>query len=98
MRSPMQTCMKWDQDIDAIGLLCPLPVLKARKVLLSMQAGQVLRLVASDPAAIIDVPHFCAEAGHALLAQEPAGFEIADLSPNGAAQIYFIQRGSSKRL
>jgi tRNA 2-thiouridine synthesizing protein A len=89
----MQTRMKWDQDIDAIGLLCPLPVLKARKALLAMQSGQVLRLVASDPAAVIDVPHFCAESGHILLAQQQAGDSFAAQSPNGAAQLYFIQRG-----
>lgn len=57
----------WDQEIDARGLLCPLPVLKARKRLMAMAPGQVLRLLASDPAAIVDVPHFCAEAGHAFL-------------------------------
>lgn len=85
--------MTWDQDIDAIGLLCPLPVLKARKRLLAMQPGQVLRLVASDPAAVIDVPHFCAEAGHTLLAQESASDDIIALSPNGAARFYFIECG-----
>lgn len=89
----MQMRMKWDQDIDALGLLCPLPVLKARKRLLAMKAGEVLRLVASDPAAVIDVPHFCVEAGHTLLAQEPADAALAAQSPTGAAQVYFIQRG-----
>jgi tRNA 2-thiouridine synthesizing protein A len=42
-------------------------VLKARKRLRAMVSGQVLRLIATDPAAVIDVPHFCAEAGHLLL-------------------------------
>ena len=51
--------MNWDQEIDALGLLCPLPVLKARKRLKEMQPGQVLRLLADDPAAVVDVPHFC---------------------------------------
>lgn len=59
--------MQWDDEIDARGLLCPLPVLRARKRLAVMQVGQVLRLRASDPAAVVDVPHFCAEAGHRLL-------------------------------
>ncbi len=58
--------MEWDQEIDA-GLLCPLPVLKARKRLAGMTPGAVLRLVSTDPATVIDVPHFCAEAGHVLL-------------------------------
>ncbi len=65
--------MKWDLEIDAIGLLCPLPVLKARKVLNSMEAGQVLALLATDPAAIVDVPHFCTEAGHIFVEQFPEG-------------------------
>ncbi len=60
------------ETLDALGLLCPLPVLKARKRLRSMPAGSVLRVLADDPAAIIDVPHFCAESGHQLIAQEDA--------------------------
>ena len=60
--------MDWDAEIDARGLLCPLPVLKARKRLLALPPGAVLRLLADDPAAVVDVPHFCAESGYALLA------------------------------
>lgn len=62
--------MTWDEELDAIGLLCPLPVLKARKRLMSMADGAVLLMLADDPAAIIDVPHFCVECGHELLSQE----------------------------
>jgi tRNA 2-thiouridine synthesizing protein A len=60
----------WDAELDARGLLCPLPVLKARKRLKALAPGAVLRVVADDPAARIDFPHFCAEAGHALVAEE----------------------------
>ncbi|HBZ42469.1 MAG TPA: preprotein translocase subunit TatB [Maritimibacter sp.] len=59
--------MTFDRDIDAIGLLCPWPVLKAGKALRAMAAGEVLRLQATDPVAVIDVPHFCAEEGHTLI-------------------------------
>ena len=59
--------MDWDVELDCLGLLCPLPVLKARKRLLGMAAGQVLRVLASDKMAAIDLPHFCAEAGHDYL-------------------------------
>lgn len=59
--------MDHDVEIDAIGLLCPWPVLKAGKALRAMQPGQVLRLLATDPVAVIDVPHFCAEEGHQLV-------------------------------
>ncbi|KIC42648.1 preprotein translocase subunit TatB [Ruegeria sp. ANG-R] len=57
------------ETLDALGLLCPLPVLKARKRLKSIPAGGLLRVLADDPAAIIDVPHFCTEAGHTLVSQ-----------------------------
>lgn len=59
--------------LDAVGLLCPLPVLKARKRLQSLATGQTLTVLADDPAAIVDVPHFCAEAGHTLLSSDLDG-------------------------
>lgn len=73
--------MTWDAELDARGLLCPLPVLKARKRLLALAPGQLLRLIADDPAAVIDVPHFCAEQGHVLLAEEPLGDTAAPRPP-----------------
>ncbi|MCP5038127.1 MAG: sulfurtransferase TusA family protein [Rhodobacteraceae bacterium] len=62
--------MTCDEELDALGLLCPLPVLKARKRMQPLVKGAVLCLISDDPAAIIDVPHFCNEQGHTLLAQE----------------------------
>jgi tRNA 2-thiouridine synthesizing protein A len=62
--------MDHDQTLDALGLLCPLPVLKARKRLQAMAAGQILRVEADDPVAVIDIPHFCEEAGHVLVSAE----------------------------
>ena len=59
-----------DVELDVRGLLCPLPVLRARKRLAAMNPGEILRIVATDPAAAIDVPHYCAESGHALLSTE----------------------------
>ena len=75
--------MDHDADLDASGLLCPLPVLKARKRLQALTSGQVLRMRATDPAAVIDVPHFCTEAGHTLVGTQD----------DGAAQVYFIRKG-----
>lgn len=72
-----------DGELDAAGLLCPLPVLRARKRLMAMAAGQVLRVRASDPMAAVDLPHFCAEAGHGFLGAED----------EGAVTAYFIRRG-----
>jgi tRNA 2-thiouridine synthesizing protein A len=60
--------MDADAELDARGLLCPLPVLKARKRLGALAPGQVLRVLADDPAALVDIPHFCAEQGHEVRA------------------------------
>lgn len=59
--------MDIDEEIDAIGLLCPLPVLRLRKRLQAHTHGAVVRLLADDPAAMIDVAHFCNEQGHTLI-------------------------------
>ena len=76
--------MDWDAEIDALGLLCPLPVLRARKRLATLAPGATLRLLADDPAALVDVPHFCREQGHALLA-------TSDLPEGGRA--YLVRKG-----
>jgi len=81
-RAPYITNMEIADTLDATGLLCPLPVLKARKRLQALASGDVLRVLADDPAAVIDVPHFCAEAGHTLLSQ----------SDEGPAQTYLIRK------
>ena len=64
--------MQPDDEIDTRGLLCPLPVLKAAKRMRGMASGSVLKLRADDPAAVIDVPHFCAEQGYELLSSDEA--------------------------
>ena len=53
--------------LDAKGLACPLPVLKARKLLKSMLPGEILAIEATDPAASRDFAAFCESAGHQLL-------------------------------
>lgn len=58
------------QELDATGLLCPLPVLKIRKRLSALAPGARLRVYADDPAARVDVPHFCAEQRHDLLSTD----------------------------
>ncbi|EBA09720.1 sulfurtransferase TusA family protein [Sagittula stellata] len=61
------------QTLDATGLLCPLPVLKLRKRLQALAAGETVTLITDDPAAVIDVPHFCAESGNELISQSEDG-------------------------
>ncbi|WP_099867331.1 sulfurtransferase TusA family protein [Pararhizobium haloflavum] len=55
---------------DLRGLKCPLPVLKVRKRLAGMASGSTLWVETTDPMAVIDVPHFCSEAGHRLVRTE----------------------------
>ena len=63
-----------ETTLDVKGMSCPLPVLRANKALRSMQAGDRLRVLATDRAAVADFQAFCRETGHALVAQgEEAG-------------------------
>ena len=71
-----------ENTLDVSGLLCPLPVLKARRRLESMSSGGVLKVIATDPMSAIDMPHFCSEQGHTLLEQ----------SEDGGALIFRIRR------
>ncbi|WP_090270809.1 sulfurtransferase TusA family protein [Thalassovita taeanensis] len=80
--------MNSEIEIDTIGMLCPLPVLKLRKALLSVQPGTVVQLLADDPVAVIDIPHYCSETGHTFL-----GMETAD-----AHQIFRIRCGAQSPL
>ena len=74
--------MDHDEQLDARGLLCLLLVLKIRKRLQRLAIGQVLRVEADDPVAVIDVPHFCDEVGHDLL----------DSQMQEDVQIYLIRK------
>lgn len=74
------------EELDATGLLCPLPVLKLRKRLQALNVGDHVRLLADDPAAIVDVPHFCAESGHRLI----------ETSDAGAATVYLVRKEAPK--
>ena len=69
--------MTADNTLDARGLMCPLPVLKMRKRLKALQPGDVLELWSDDPAALIDVPHYCSEAGQDFLGvDEREGYTV----------------------
>jgi tRNA 2-thiouridine synthesizing protein A len=58
--------------LDAKGLLCPLPVLKARKALKAMPAGATLEVLATDPGAVKDFAAFCRTTGYELVASSEA--------------------------
>ena len=58
---------------DLRGLHCPMPVLKTRKRLAEMRAGERLTIETTDSLAVIDIPHFCQENGHRLVESEALG-------------------------
>ena len=62
-----------DHVLDAKGLNCPLPILKAKKALQPMTAGQTLEILATDPGSIKDFEAFCRTTGHALVEQQNDG-------------------------
>jgi tRNA 2-thiouridine synthesizing protein A len=62
--------------LDARGLQCPLPVLRARKAMQKLEAGALLRVLATDPGTVKDFRAFCQATGHELLESETGGGEL----------------------
>ncbi|ROR29779.1 sulfurtransferase TusA family protein [Inmirania thermothiophila] len=58
---------QFDQELDATGLNCPLPILRTKKTLATMQSGQVLRVIATDPGSVKDFDAFAKQTGNELL-------------------------------
>lgn len=62
--------MHFDKETDARGLHCPLPILRCKKSLSDLAAGQVLKIMATDPGSVKDFKAFCVQTGHELLQLE----------------------------
>lgn len=56
-------------DLDLTGLNCPLPVLKTKKFLANINAGDVVKIITTDPASLIDFQEFCQKTGHVMISQ-----------------------------
>jgi tRNA 2-thiouridine synthesizing protein A len=59
--------MNFDRELDARGLNCPLPILRAKKALGEMQSGQILHILATDPGSVKDFSAFAKQTGNELL-------------------------------
>ncbi len=70
--------------LDATGLMCPLPVLKARKALKAIQPGECLRVLATDPASTIDFRHFC----------DVTANELVEYAETDGVFTYLIRKGA----
>jgi len=75
--------MQFDQEIDASGLACPMPIVKAKKALATLASGQVLRVVGTDPGSVDDMPVFAESGGHTLLASTEEGGRFVFLIRKG---------------
>ncbi|MEJ2060303.1 MAG: sulfurtransferase TusA family protein [Gammaproteobacteria bacterium] len=63
-------------ELDARGLNCPLPILRTKKAIADLNAGEVLKVVATDPGAVKDFEAFCKQTGHELLDHSQGGGEF----------------------
>ncbi len=68
--------MNFDKELDARGLNCPLPILRAKKALNELQSGQVLKIVATDPGSVKDFQAFSKQTGNPLLSHAEANKEF----------------------
>ncbi|WP_093555400.1 sulfurtransferase TusA family protein [Pseudoduganella namucuonensis] len=71
--------MEFQKELDARGLNCPLPILKAKKALAELQSGEVLRIMATDPGSVRDFQAFAKQTGNALLSHAQYGTEFVFL-------------------
>lgn len=62
----------FDREVDARGLNCPLPILKAKKALAELESGQVLKIVSTDPGSLRDFQAFARQTGNPMLGQSEA--------------------------
>src|ERR671926_293648 len=70
------TLMDFDKELDTRGLLCPLPILKAKKALADMASGSVLKVVSTDPGSTRDFQAFARQTGNELLEQSAANAQF----------------------
>lgn len=65
--------MDFDKEVDARGLTCPLPILRAKKMLAEMLQGQIVHVLATDPGSVKDFQAFAKQTGNELVAQGQLG-------------------------
>ena len=65
-----------DQEVDARGLSCPLPILRAKKMLAQMESGQILKVIATDSSSLEDFQAFAKQTGNQILEQHKTDHEF----------------------
>jgi len=79
----MSTSVAPDVVVDTSKTLCPVPVIRARQAMDQLQAGQVMKLIATDPGAKNDIPSFARTGGHQLLGSSQEGKQLVFLLKKG---------------
>ena len=74
--------IEFSLEIDAAGLMCPLPLLRLKKALMTLESGAVLKIIATDPAAHLDFGVFVNQSGH----------QIIDLTKQDDRQTFYIKK------
>jgi len=75
---------EFNDELDARGLSCPLPILRAKKAINGLEAAQTLKIVATDPGSVKDFEAFCKQTGNELLSSETEGDNF----------VFYIKKGA----
>ena len=75
---------EFNEELDARGLSCPLPILRAKKAINGLEAAQTLKIIATDPGSVKDFEAFCKQTGNELLSSETEGDDF----------IFYIKKGA----
>ena len=79
---PDLTIIEFDLEVDASGLNCPLPLLRLKKALMEVQSGDIIKVIATDPAAHLDIGVYVDQTGHQLL----------EFTRQAKVQVFFIKK------
>lgn len=74
--------IEFDVELDASGLLCPLPLLRLKKILTEMSSGDVVKMIATDPAAHLDIGVYVDQTGHQLI----------EITQHSSSQVFYIKK------
>jgi tRNA 2-thiouridine synthesizing protein A len=74
--------IEFDMEVDASGLNCPLPLLRLKKALMEVQSGEIVKIIATDPAAHLDIGVYVDQTGHQLI----------ELTRQSNIQVFFIRK------
>ncbi|NOT11164.1 MAG: sulfurtransferase TusA family protein [Methylococcaceae bacterium] len=74
--------IEYNLEVDASGLLCPLPLLRLKKALAEIASGEVVKMIATDPAAHLDIGVYSEQTGH----------QILELKKSSQMQIFYIKK------